>query len=80
MHVELSEDAQNNLETKNQQQLQSETDDAQKVSGSQVACTFVSKERGQMQSRRHSHFQVVALSISAVSTVVAVYLVFVFPL
>lgn len=80
MHVEISEDTQNSSAVKNQKKSHPETDGAQRVSGSQVACAFTSKEREQVQLRNQGRFQVIALSMSAVSTVVAVYLVFVFAL
>ncbi len=80
MHVELSEDAQNNSAVKKQEESHPEAEDAQRISGSQVDCAFPSKEREHAQPINQGRFQVIALSMSAVSTVVAIYLVFVFAL
>ncbi len=78
MHVELSVDAQDNLAEQNEEQ--SRPEDTQRISGSQVACAFASIQKENAQQPDQSRFQVLAVSMSAVFTVVAVYLVFVLAL
>jgi len=78
MHVELSSDAQNNVVEQNEKQ--SGPEDTQRIAGSQVACAFASIEQNKSQQNVQSRFQVIALSMAAVFTVVAVYLTFVLAL
>tara|TARA_R110002049_G_scaffold182041_2_gene349675 strand:+ start:94115 stop:94351 length:237 start_codon:yes stop_codon:yes gene_type:complete len=75
MHVELSLDNQNNLSKESEEQ--SPAEDTQRISGSQVACAFARIEQGNKSQRTDNRFQVLAVSMSAVSAVVAIYLVFV---
>jgi hypothetical protein len=78
MHVELSLDAQDKSVEQNEERSHSE--DTQRISGSQVVCAFASIEQDKAQQSNQSRFQVLALSMAAVFTVVAVYLVFVLAL
>lgn len=73
MHVELSLNGQNN----NAQESESpRPEDTQGISGSQVACAFARIEQENNQPSNTNYFQVLAVSMSAVCAVVAVYLVF----
>lgn len=78
MHVELSSDEQNNHPQESEKQ--SRPEDAQGITGSQVACAFARIEQEKNPQSNTSRFQVLAVSMSAVSAVVAVYLVFVLAL
>ncbi len=74
MHVEISLDAQNN--TSQISEKSSRPEDTQTISGSQVACAFASIESAKSQQTKQGRIQVMAVSMSAVFAVVAVYLVF----
>jgi hypothetical protein len=79
MHVELSVGTQDNVTEQNEEQ--SRPEDTQRISGSQVACcAFTSIKKENALQSDQSRFQVLAVSMSAVFTVVAVYLVFVLAL
>ena len=76
MHVEMSLDAVENNQVSNDAQENSEAsrpDDTQTISGSQVACAF-----GRFEEKRaeQKEVRVFAISMLAVFTVVALYLVF----
>lgn len=78
MHVELSVDAQDNSAEQNKEQ--SRPEDTQRITGSQVACAFASIKKEKAKQSNQSSFQVLAVSMSAVFTLVGVYLVFVLAL
>ena len=78
MHVDLSLGEQNNHFQESEEQSRAEV--TQEISGSQVACAFARIEQERIQQSNTSRFQVIAVSMSAVCAVVAVYMVFVLAL
>jgi len=75
MRIKQSSDAQNNSDAE-----QLHPDGIQSVSGSQVVCAIASIEQDKNYQSDQSRLHIVMLSMSAVLTIVAVYLVFVLAL